>query len=440
MNASVRRFTDIAVKLAIASRRVASDDEDTHTFATALSAVFRTARVYDVPRDVARTLHRDVQRHVCQVVADIPDVPEESEDADLTHIQLPMVVEKVSGEWSDLGSQDGLHPEKLRTALLDGRARASVLTRDGSALTANEVNTLLSEAREMLGMPEPLPFPAVFLGFGEGLRYSSGEANLRMEILHATYGAMHVLPTWRPERCVGLLFCRLVALDDGKPSPSVIEFVENDNDVIDMCPHYVGDIGWMPILGDCMPWWAHALIALINDAGRTRVVPVPALTYGERRARKKLCTSNPEVHPSDVPPPAPYYEVKLIDRAVARRRAEESVEAQTPIEVLWSHRWDVRAHDRMLVRRGALPMRTGAADLLRKRGYTVFEPDLGDVLAGKPLTLPPEEVQALTLRGFDLPTLGEWIAVRHVQVREHVRGPESAPYVPAARVVEAPGV
>jgi len=450
MNETVRQFTALSARITYAAR-VSAPTRGQDAFANSLATLLREARVYDVPRDVAANLYAEVQRHVGAVIigVNMPNVPAEpGTPADLRSLQFPVVVESLSGTLADLEvypdpsapsaaaprAQAYLNADKLHRAIREGRAKAHIPTVDGGLITAGDAEVRLSEAREALPVPGPLPFPAVFIGFGAGLRYDRGEASIRADILRTTYGAVGVTPTWRPVRCIGVGLFRQLVTADGGPEPAVIEFVEHDTGAVDICPHYCGDVGWMPILGSAVPWWTHALMDLINDVGRSRVIPATALSYGVRRARSKLC-DDLGLKPHDLPPPAPYYEVKLIDRDTARQRVAKSVEEHTPVEVQWSHRWDVRAHDRMLVRRGPAPMRQGSADLLRGRGYTVFEPDLGDILAGKRQVLPPEEATALTVRGHDQPTLGEWIAIRHGRVREHVRGPENAPYVPATRVV-----
>lgn len=134
-----------------------------------------------------------------------------------------------------------------------------------------------------------------------------------------------------------------------------------------------------------------------------------------RRQRKGLQRAGAKV---TMRAPAPYYEVKM----TTNLRPTEPGEGR---EVEWSHRWDVRAHHRTLIRRGKLPLRPKDRSKLTMRGYTVFETDIA-----------LEGARALSLRGKPPKRDDEWVAIKTSLVKSHRRGPEDKPYVPSVHTEE----
>jgi hypothetical protein len=81
----------------------------------------------------------------------------------------------------------------------------------------------------------------------------------------------------------------------------------------------------------------------------------------------------------------------------------------------------VRKHERTRFLRGTGEVDPETAAKLLVRGYDVhFRPT-------------PEVDAALAERGFPPQAEGEWVATKTWAVREHVKGPEEKPYVPALR-------
>ena len=132
-----------------------------------------------------------------------------------------------------------------------------------------------------------------------------------------------------------------------------------------------------------------------------------------RKQKKQLRRSGARV---TMGAPAPYYEVRMTSRFTPTDPKPEP----EPIE--WSHRWDVRAHRRVLVRRGALPMPDRDRSKLTMRGYRIFEG-----------TVPLEVAHALAVRHKPPKRDDEWIAVKTTTVKAFQKGPEDKPYVPSVR-------
>lgn len=118
--------------------------------------------------------------------------------------------------------------------------------------------------------------------------------------------------------------------------------------------------------------------------------------------------------------PKPFQIVELAHRfAITRGGAEGK------LGKAWTFRIDVRSHERILVRRGELPLDVRTHRLLerkgaRKAGYKVYAWD----------KVPDEVLHKILIRGHPRPRSGEWIAVLVTIVDEHIAGPEDAPYVP----------
>ncbi len=149
---------------------------------------------------------------------------------------------------------------------------------------------------------------------------------------------------------------------------------------------------------------------------RDQLVRKPlASTFGERRQLKRLGISAPP----------PYYVVPVQQRV--RVVPPEPVVSPEPEPIDWSHRWDVRGHERVMLKRGSLPMDGTDERVLALRGWRIYA-------HGAPI--PSDDAWRLAIRDFEPPTSGEWVAMHSAWVRPHVKGPESKPYVPALRVVE----
>jgi len=148
---------------------------------------------------------------------------------------------------------------------------------------------------------------------------------------------------------------------------------------------------------------------------------------------KRASSPNTEAQPKKLPPR--YHTIYLDHKTTyitptvetTPPPVEESSEKRTYTQ--WRYRTDCRGHIRLTVRRGKLPLDEQLRHKLihgprnSLRPYAIYEhPD--DVL-------PKELVEQLTLRGLPLKQPDEWLAVLTTQVKNCVRGPKDAPYIPA---------
>jgi hypothetical protein len=176
---------------------------------------------------------------------------------------------------------------------------------------------------------------------------------------------------------------------------------------------------WMqPMTND--PWIISMLVKSIND--HKQIVQAHPPSLSSRMARKDASKRRKEL----LPLPAPYYVVDLKDEFIslpfpgaARRVSGHAIE--------WSHRWDVRGHECIRVERGLMPADAKEVGKLKKRGYRLYE---GTEISA-------DDAARLGKRGVRAPAPREWIAVLSYWRDAYQKGPETKPYVPAARA-EAP--
>lgn len=117
----------------------------------------------------------------------------------------------------------------------------------------------------------------------------------------------------------------------------------------------------------------------------------------------------------------PYYRINVsLEEAarVLRRRRCAGPRAEP------SYSWDSRAHQRLLVRRGAMPISPTLCLALMDRGYAYWS-------AGEP---GPAWAREMEIRGIAAKRPGEWIALRLRPIKA-CRKKVHLPYLPALRVV-----
>lgn len=117
----------------------------------------------------------------------------------------------------------------------------------------------------------------------------------------------------------------------------------------------------------------------------------------------------------------PYYRINVdLDEAVRvlRRRRYTGPRAEP------SHSWDSRAHQRLLVQRGSMPISPTLCLALAHRGYAYWS-------AGEPGAVWQREME---IRGITAKRPGEWIALKLRPIKA-CRKKVHLPYLPAVRVV-----
>lgn len=254
--------------------------------------------------------------------------------------------------------------------------------------------------------PTDLPFPDVYFGFGHGIPLREGEILARMGVERAAR-VHRVSSLGYLIRSTGYIveYLSVYGLDPND---------RNASGVMLLYPK-LPDKPWASPLS-LTPFFLHALVHAVNDS-RGFVVPV-LQTFGSRRTFKQAADGLG----LRMPPPK-FYTVHLRQH-LTRRYVRDAI-GEPPEKPNWSHRWDVRKHERVRVQRGPLPMAPRLKEGLVRRGYVVYDTKL------------PSPVDAIRMHERDHApkTPDEWVALLVTKVADHIKGPEDLPYVPSSRMV-----
>lgn len=268
----------------------------------------------------------------------------------------------------------------------------------------------IMQASKHVGMPDFLPFPNMFIGYGDGIYLTPMQAAVK----RLPQGGSH----WRT---VGHLitqtghvweFSRFIAADGS-------EGVSFDHACID---------GRWSMTYDLIPWVVNIIIKLIMSYG-TYVVEEDIGKANKRKykdGRKRMGVKKGQT--GYIPPP--YYTLRLRSELVKKGISDA---LPKPPRVI-SHIRDVSGHTSLRCRRGPLPLDPKLAERMRtptEKGnhyviYTVTDPI-------------PEHALAMHNRGLPRKEKGEWVALMFIEKADHKwPKPENRPdlqYIPAARVV-----
>jgi hypothetical protein len=121
-------------------------------------------------------------------------------------------------------------------------------------------------------------------------------------------------------------------------------------------------------------------------------------------------------------PPKPYYVVKLQSQVIERNFRESMKQTRRRVEL--SHRFPVRGHSRIRIRRGPLPLPAREKELLAKRRYSIYTIN----------PLSAEHAALLADRGIPGKKANEWMAILVSWVRNYEKGPEDKPLIPSIRL------
>jgi hypothetical protein len=163
------------------------------------------------------------------------------------------------------------------------------------------------------------------------------------------------------------------------------------------------------------PWIIPSLIRWVNEH-KTVVEDTRGLSY--RLGVKKWAKKNKIKR---LPPP-PYYTVRMHDKTL-KETAKQGFVSRYKECYEYNHRWTVRGHYMVRVRRGSLPMDSELELKLRNRKYKIFIHDGPDM----------ETWQHLRNRGIQPKRVDEWMAVLVSWRRDYVKGPEDKPLIPSVR-------
>jgi hypothetical protein len=123
--------------------------------------------------------------------------------------------------------------------------------------------------------------------------------------------------------------------------------------------------------------------------------------------------------------PKPYYVVKVRPGQLDAMVEEAAAEAREADRRAYSYRFDRRAHERVLVRRGpGLPSNEQVL-WAEAHGYKLLAPSAD---------ADPDTAARLAMRGHQPKQPGEWLAIKATVVKATVVGDEGLPYIPAIRV------
>jgi hypothetical protein len=110
--------------------------------------------------------------------------------------------------------------------------------------------------------------------------------------------------------------------------------------------------------------------------------------------------------------------------------SEEVTNQESGLVPKWTlkHRVSVRSHERVYIRRGWKPMKEEDRKDLIDRGYRVYQDD-------KDVSF--DDARRIRMRGKSGPDAGHWVAVRHIRIESHEKGPEGTSNVPLVRVADS---
>jgi len=262
--------------------------------------------------------------------------------------------------------------------------------------------TLSSKDMDILGrdlpFPEELPFENVYLGIGSGMNLIPEQGLMRV------HSSQH-----HKVRNVRLLGFVISAEPQEVYELCSVE-TGDDNFIVPGKRYYLGswDTGRM-----MTPWVINDVIDLLNSH---RVV----VEKGPSRLSMKVTFRRQNKATGTKAMPPPYYTIRMKDSY--REAPEETNEGGRKGQVL-SYRHDREAHERVLVRRGALPIDPEDREKLEKRGYRV--------VTGR---LSAEDYERLSKRRKAPKRVDEWIAVKAIRIEQTIIGNPSLPYVPGSRV------
>lgn len=259
--------------------------------------------------------------------------------------------------------------------------------------------------------PEHLPFDRMFIGYGAG--YWDDPERLRL------LWTMRGSPPPDGYLQAGVVGHLVTAAGD------VWEFmqVEFEDGGVNWASERIrfAKTGWSPRF-HVSAWIIPALLNMINE-NRTYIeqrAPLPHERRTHKDHRKGMGIKGKD-RIGHVP--APFFVIKVKDSTI-HERVPALVGAGFKRQL--SYKTDVRAHERVFVRRGPLPMGDEEREKYKGLGYRVYEQR----------QLSDEDRRRLSKRGHAQKRPGEWLAVKHVWIDEHMNSNDpNLEYVPALRVV-----
>ena len=166
-------------------------------------------------------------------------------------------------------------------------------------------------------------------------------------------------------------------------------------------------------------WWLWGLIELINNQSAVMISE-----HRDRKFQKQYKDLTQRIFRRKETP-QPFCRVKL-HRPIKSIDIQEGFKKLPRVYVPPSYRWDARAHYRLRVKRGKLPISDRDRKWCEDRKYKLYEDRIDS-----------ETYKLLEMRPHIKPKLpDEWMAVKVTWVDSFVNGPKDAEYIPTIREIE----
>jgi hypothetical protein len=273
------------------------------------------------------------------------------------------------------------------------------------------------EAGQQMPVPDPArwPFPHMWISFAEGVPLNPIHLAFRLQ--------KKTMDTIDPEGA--LLLGQLWATTD--KGPLILDSLEvgilpghlhpEPYTVLGTCwsTAYTPQAGWKHPL-DLNPWICNAIHHHLADFKQIVV------ERNWRPHQAKQLIEPPGTIVIRPTPPKPYYVVKLQSQVIERNFRESMKQTRRRVEL--SHRFPVRGHSRIRIRRGPLPLPAREKELLAKRRYSIYTIN----------PLSAEHAALLADRGIPGKKANEWMAILVSWVRNYEKGPEDKPLIPSIRL------
>lgn len=277
-----------------------------------------------------------------------------------------------------------------------------------------EANKRIREAANRCSLPELRPFKHMYFGYTEPIWIPPGLRPMFTEdydqSVEESLDRMYILGHCVLDEVVHI-FGWTVEPDGLEKTAMVVSRSRTFSD--DEGPELVE---WDKPTMLC-PWVIPSIIQWINE--HKTVIRDDTLSFGYRRAFKKEAK---KLKMAKMVPP-PYYTVHMQDITVDERDLQRQFRSTFKQVIDWQHRWTVRGHYMVRVKRGLLPLDPSLEQDLRKRRYKVFTVEDPDYATWK----------HLRRRGIEPKRSDEWIAVLISWRKDHVKGPENKPLIPSLR-------
>jgi len=269
-------------------------------------------------------------------------------------------------------------------------------------MTSMDFVQCINEAGVNIELPEKCPFEAFYLGYQPPPVISP--------LMFTMYG-LSALEQERPIKqleLIGHLIAGPLVV-----SCMLIQFF-NGRDMFSFAVEHKTEWYQPYTLG---PWVITALIDWINDHQTViqdgSKLPVYKQTFQKIRSQLHLHRDAPPL----------YYTVYMRD-LVVNKSVRKTFTSRFKKTIDWSHRWEVRGHYMVRIKRGAAPLDVKLEKVLRKRKYQLFLDDA---------QVPFDVWQKLEARGVPPKKANEWLAVLVSFRQDFVKGPEDKPLVPSVR-------